>query len=67
MKSVLLAKFNSSPRLRLILLDTAPAYLENRTRHDHHWGSGSDDAGGGGKNRLGHLLTHGGPRRPPAH
>lgn len=56
MREALQAKFARNAECREALLRTGDAYLEERTRNDIYWGTGSDEEGGKGKNRLGHLL-----------
>ncbi len=50
------AKFTQQSRCRDALLGTGDAYLEERTKNDSYWGTGSDLPNGSGKNRLGILL-----------
>jgi len=56
MKEVLMAKFTRNKICMDALLRTGNAYLEERTKNDSFWGSGSDMPDGTGKNRLGYLL-----------
>lgn len=56
MKEVLLAKFTRNRMCMDALLKTGDAHLEERTQNDAYWGTGSDQEGGPGKNRLGFLL-----------
>lgn len=56
MKDILIVKFSKSGILRDHLNKTGKAYLEERTKNDSFWGSGSDDPNGPGKNMLGKLL-----------
>jgi N-glycosidase YbiA len=56
MLDTLRAKFTQNDCCCEALLGTGDAYLEERTKNDGYWGSGTDEAGGTGKNRLGYLL-----------
>jgi len=56
MLTALRAKFTQHNACKDALLKTGDAYLEERTKNDAYWGSGSNSPGGSGKNRLGHLL-----------
>jgi len=56
MWEVLLCKFTQNEAAQKALLATGDAYLEERTSLDNFWGSGSNDAGGTGKNMLGRML-----------
>lgn len=53
---VLLCKFTQNEECKRALLATGDAYLEERTKNDSFWGTGSDGAGGTGKNMLGKML-----------
>ena len=57
MWEVLLCKFTQNQVAYQALLATGDAYLEERTSLDWFWGSGSDSAGGEGKNMLGRMLV----------
>lgn len=56
MWEILLCKFTQNEAAQRALLSTGDAYLEERTVNDKEWGSGSDEAGGSGKNMLGKML-----------
>jgi len=56
MLEALRAKFTQNNYCSEALLCTGNVYLEERTKNDGYWASGSDVAGGKGKNRLGYLL-----------
>lgn len=53
---VLLCKFTQHSECANALLSTGNAYIEERTKNDSYWGTGSDEDGGTGKNMLGKLL-----------
>jgi ribA/ribD-fused uncharacterized protein len=56
MRVALYAKFKCNDYLYERLMCTGDAHLEERTKNDSYWGTGSDSAGGTGKNMLGILL-----------
>ncbi|XXF76217.1 NADAR family protein [Myxococcaceae bacterium GXIMD 01537] len=54
MRQAVLAKFETHPDAREVLLSTGDEQLIEKTTDDHYWGCGST---GTGKNRLGQLLV----------
>lgn len=57
MKEILMCKFTQNKECNEALMKTGDAYLEERTKNDARWGSGSDSPNGPGKNLLGKLLV----------
>jgi ribA/ribD-fused uncharacterized protein len=56
MLEALRAKFSQHDYCHEVLMGTGDSYIEERTKNDGTWGSGSDAPGGPGKNLLGKLL-----------
>ena len=56
MRVALMAKFKCNNYLYEVLMGTGENKLEERTKNDSYWGTGSDEEGGSGKNMLGVLL-----------
>jgi ribA/ribD-fused uncharacterized protein len=53
MRRAVLAKFESHPHIRQILLDTGDEAIVEAAPNDRYWGAGAD---GSGLNRLGEIL-----------
>lgn len=58
METIVENKFRQNPECSDALKKTGGAYIEERTKNDSTWGSGSDEEGGTGKNMLGKVLMN---------